>query len=505
MNIAEFVSTVKRIDTVYEFERFIDSKIVSVRLYYYGLKKVDLLASAHEFEDSFYELKDCALFKEVLLSREPYSEQIINLLVFFATIFERINPNPIFDIVSNLPDSSIKFRLLAHMLAYEEIDNAKTHFRMNFLRILDLLAKSQFDGEEDYTHAVVVFLVKMYQRAVVKLAGYHFYDEITHLQSLYINEDNKNKYPFLLHPLIENVISGNLETLDDLVVDSNKSKLYVPSDRMLGIFDLEIVKPIINHVDTEGYQMPLGYPSRVVREQILEFGKADFTIGFRNLTDDDKVLLYCYFNMRKHFFTTFFVLERIYDSLLSLFTNANLVPIFIDIGCGPLTSGLAISDLHYQKSGELLKTNYIGIDISPAMLRKAHGFWNRGIFAKESRASFFCSWNQISDDLLADYVGLQNPIIINASYLFASKSLDEIQLARFIKGVARRHEQSKLYFVFQNPNSLEKNNKYLSFKSQFEFITYLSNVEQIDYKTNPYSRNDVSGEVVFFEILELKN
>src|SRR5690606_17385139 len=123
--------------------------------------------------------------------------------------------------------------------------------------------------------------------------------------------------------------------------------------------------------------------------------------------------------------------EKIYNSLITIFKDISRKVLFIDLGCGPMTSGLALSDLHKNKTGSNLDINYIGIDISEAMLNKDERFLNHGVFSQESKHMFTTHWNLITDETLSEFVGLNNHIVINASYLFASISLKEYKLANF--------------------------------------------------------------------------
>ena len=209
--------------------------------------------------------------------------------------------------------------------------------------------------------------------------------------------------------------------------------------------------------------------------------------------------------MRKHFFTSSFVFEKIYDSLRPVFNDPEKTVVFIDIGCGPLTSGLALADLHAEKTGEKLTINYIGIDISQAMLNKAAQFLKHNIFSEESQSAFYLNWNGIPKATLKKFVGLNNPIVINASYLFASTSLEETELAAFVKDLVIKYHTSDIYFTYQNPNRSDRNQKYLNFKGELIYQAYETNVERVYYKNNPSSYSDPSAEDVYFEILDLKS
>jgi len=107
-------------------------------------------------------------------------------------------------------------------------------------------------------------------------------------------------------------------------------------------------------------------------KQILERGRADFNTGFNGLTPHDKVIIYCYYYMQMHIVSSFHVFNSP-DSLLKdyvLDPSKNIF--FIDFGCGPLTSGVALAWYYrFLDPNKQLDFHYIGIDNCEAMIRKA--------------------------------------------------------------------------------------------------------------------------------------
>src|SRR5947209_13328040 len=114
----------------------------------------------------------------------------------------------------------------------------------------------------------------------------------------------------------------------------------------------------------------LGYPFDVIRSEVINMGRADFRVGHKHgeygdLTADEKVLLYCFVNMKLHFFETISTFRFYKTSLKSLF-DSKLPTRMVDLGCGPGTAGLALAECLKQPT-----LRYIGLDIAKAMLRKA--------------------------------------------------------------------------------------------------------------------------------------
>jgi len=503
MEIAELRDAFLNCDSKEVLEDYISEHLKAIRLFFYNKNLIELTDIRQDFENLFYDLRACEGFKGYEDAASPDSEAIGALLIFFASIFERTNPNPIFSLLDLLPKGSVYFRLKAYMCAYEEVNNLATHYTTNLSQILDFLAKAQFDDEEDYTSLVISFLVKLYRHVVLTLTGHKLTAEIELFCALFKDHSLNEKYHFLSHPLIVRLIDGDMEVDEELVVSPTRTTLYYPSDRMFDIFRTEIVEEVKKHPKTRFNSILLGYTAETIRHDIINYGRADFREGYSSLTADEKVLLYCYFNMRKHFFTSSFVFEKIYESLRSIFNDPAKTVVFIDLGCGPMTSGLALADLHLEKTGERLQLNYIGIDNSQAMLDKAERFLAYDIYSDESAASFAIHWTKIPRGTLKRFVGLDNYIVINASYLFASSTLKELELAEFVKELVRRYSTSKIYFVYQNPHRSDRNQKYLDFKAELIYMAHETNVERVYYKNNPGSSSDPSVENVYYEILEL--
>ncbi|WP_125932506.1 class I SAM-dependent methyltransferase [Hymenobacter glacialis] len=177
-------------------------------------------------------------------------------------------------------------------------------------------------------------------------------------------------------------------------------------------------------------------------------------------------------------------------------------PVFVDLGCGPLTAGLALADLHQEEFGSPLLTHYVGIDIAPAMLDKAREFSKSPVFAPESTFSFFTDWHHSLDLLSGDLVQLTNPVILSASYLFASNSLEVESLALFVAELQRRCPSAPIYFVFQNPNRDDRNVNYTNWKKLLSGIKLLERgATRVYYRTNPRSNWPPSSEEVYYELL----
>lgn len=157
----------------------------------------------------------------------------------------------------------------------------------------------------------------------------------------------------------------------------------------------------------------LGVPYADIQSTILEMGRADFRIGCTHsvagtITAEDRVALYCYMNMRSHFYASLATYAAFKLDIAPAFGNAE-VPLFVDLGSGPGTSALAFAE---HLSGKA-SFDYAPIDIAQPMLDQAARFFSG---AKASGVGMGSLRNYISGS------AAHRSIIFNASYLFSSDS-----------------------------------------------------------------------------------
>ena len=197
---------------------------------------------------------------------------------------------------------------------------------------------------------------------------------------------------------------------------------YTPSENLRGLFENLVVQPFENHPHTPHWEYHVkNRPSGYHRQRILDRGVTDFREGFEGLSPEDKVLIYCVHYMPMHLFSSYHI-----------FTN-HLSPIsdkvvFIDFGCGPLTSGIAFwaATRHHN-------ITYIGIDNSIAMLNMAKEINQYGPDGY-SGAPFYENVHLITDynedllELLAS-IEIGNPtdtlLIFNFCYFLQSKTFND--------------------------------------------------------------------------------
>ena len=158
----------------------------------------------------------------------------------------------------------------------------------------------------------------------------------------------------------------------------------------------------------------LGIDREEATRQAAGWGQADFDEPWRDLSPDDRVLLYAYFLQLGH-------LNELTDAFDQLFGQSELPenPIVVDLGCGPFTGGLAIAS-QFPRNAQM---DYIGVDRSSAMRRLGKHLAAAAETVRELpriRRHWVAdvpsvSWNEAPD---------WRPVIVIVSYLFASPTLN---------------------------------------------------------------------------------
>ncbi|MBE9218029.1 class I SAM-dependent methyltransferase [Dolichospermum flos-aquae] len=256
---------------------------------------------------------------------------------------------------------------------------------------------------------------------------------------------------------------------------------YLPQIRKC--FEKFVQHPYNNHIQTVGWEKEILLKTEDYhRETILEQGTTDFCVPFNELDTDDKVLLYCYQYMQMHVMSSYYVFKKHWDLFKDYVYTADTreriktFPLFIDFGCGPLTSGLAFA--HIQQEPKI-NFHYIGIDKAKSMLTKAKEFSSDQRFSGCTFDFLESYGNDTLLSLMSKYRLLNHPsqlVILNFCYFFASKSLNVNELVITIKNILEKYNRTQVYIVFQNPNIKDPkiNGKWYEFKNYLpEFETLI--------------------------------
>jgi SAM-dependent methyltransferase len=242
------------------------------------------------------------------------------------------------------------------------------------------------------------------------------------------------------------------------------------SREIRAIFQKHVNEPVYKDTRTkrenDELKYPLGYPKDIICKGVVGRGLTDFSQSFRNtkygeLAPTDKVLLYCYFNMKGHFNTVSEVFIRHQTQLEALFSPDGQTR-FLDVGCGPGTACLALADLLRDRT-----FRYIGIDSAAPMRDKALQLWEAAakdkLISNGSTASFARSW----DDIRLDKLQTDARVFLAFSYFFASRSLTvkTIQsLVRFVRALQDSPRVTAIVMAYINSSKPTANDKYGLFK-----------------------------------------
>ena len=171
--------------------------------------------------------------------------------------------------------------------------------------------------------------------------------------------------------------------------DNSGYNCYEPSDSLHSLFKNTVITPfrellpeeadIFEKFSDQGYVTGL-------REDVLDQGSTDFDApsSWRGkvYTPEHKVLLNCVIYMPMHLYSSYHLYNRVCGHVIE---GENVV--FIDFGCGPLTSGIAFWAAAGQRN-----ITYIGVDISEHMLNKAAEINTAGPFGN-SDAPFYTNFH----------------------------------------------------------------------------------------------------------------
>jgi len=248
--------------------------------------------------------------------------------------------------------------------------------------------------------------------------------------------------------------------------------MHYETPHELNEFLQEVVNnPFHKHTNTEAWECEvLKQDAEYHRRQILERGTADFNTGPDGLTPDDKVIIYCYYYMEMHIVSSFHVFTSSDSLLKDYIVDPSKNIVFIDFGCGPLTSGVALAWYYGYLEDKKQDFHYIGIDNCEAMIRKAR-------VISERQAWRGCTFNFLEsyedhdsilksiDIYLSSRQYEEDLIVLNYSYMFASSTLDVEKLAELVKKILNTYKSHKICLFFQNPPPEFLNRKWEKFKS----------------------------------------
>ncbi|WP_326984507.1 AAA domain-containing protein [Chryseobacterium sp. MYb264] len=261
---------------------------------------------------------------------------------------------------------------------------------------------------------------------------------------------------------------------------------------------------------TEWPEKILGAGKDFTRNNIICYGLADFdeTLNldvhqnfkyggsldqlFLEYTPQDKVQLYCYWNMRKHYASSQYVFRTHFDYFSAEIKKLGNKVVFIDFGCGPLTAALAFSTLFKDEVQDSI--HYIGVDSSTAMLEKAMTFSRSECFRLHDTFDFVKDFSQINKKRLENRFSSPSVVVFNCSYVLSG--LDSKAIASLAEQITRfmiEYSFNKYMLVFQNPVNRDQQMRKLLAKIKLLNRSVFSGKAGIYYKDNDldgYAKNE---------------
>lgn len=198
-----------------------------------------------------------------------------------------------------------------------------------------------------------------------------------------------------------------------------------------------------------------GYSTHEIFNQIIGGGQADFDEPYKNLSPQERAILYAYFNVPGH-------LTELDHAFPKLFGHHSppVKPTVIDLGCGPITAGLAFA----SAVGPECCFRYVGLDRSASMQALGGQLWDEAV--KLGGINPFSRPYFVSD--LAEFdPGLRRGELtfVVASYLLASTTLDVDRLVASLITCLERIGPGPVALLYTNSPREEPNRQLPQFLS----------------------------------------
>lgn len=446
-------------------------------------------------DDNIEKMKQILTYISALqLSREQRnSDEVQFLYKELGLYFKRANVLGSAQNCSNkIGEQIFKNRLKAWM-HYRTYRHIESHCAL-FKDYLGKLSATITDGVEDYENDVLRDLHVYYTETVAVMQQRRRPEQLEAFDALFGNAELMVQFP-----LLASYQENKHQFIAENVIEDEMPKIYEPSDFTEELFEEKFLAYIRWHPHTQWHQVLLGYDQLTVRSEIIQFGQAHFDDPYQELPASDVVKLYSYFNMRKHYYSSLHLFERF--SHIADFHGTNGRIKFIDVGCGPATSGVALVDYLHTINGGTVSFDYFGVDYYESMRREAEHMMQNSVYDHVNSMFTIESLAAFNFDRLDN----ANSIFINTCYLFASDTLDEKQLAAEVMNIKHAKRDVPFYILFQNTTDPAKNVKYNNFKGHLNIVgdPLHSTRTWIRYNNRRGSFYPPTEELVYFEILEL--
>ena len=249
------------------------------------------------------------------------------------------------------------------------------------------------------------------------------------------------------------------EDMDNAVFDTS---VYTVDEKFEKAFDKLVVDPIKQASNTEWPNYIFGNKMEV-NMNLIGYGRIDFSNQLSLFSDmqgeltvvspQQQVLLYGYYIMRQHYCSLKAILNS-YRTFLQKELGACKGRVhYIDIGCGPSTCISAFMN----EFSDIEQIDYVGVDISVAMLELGQKFLQEQAFEKMN-TEFASSFNELTDGYWKRESQVSSLFIINISYFFSNVKSDLTEkLAMRMVEIIKKYPLNRYVFIIQQSETDCKN------------------------------------------------
>ena len=265
----------------------------------------------------------------------------------------------------------------------------------------------------------------------------------------------------------EDFVKGNFS-----LADNKGDTLYNIGGTFERLFNKFVLKLIKDDAYSELPQYVMGNCEET-NKALIDYGRINFSSPkicqmdnadakgrkqMREFSAHDMVKLYCYHYMSEYYHEA----KTMYNAYSKAGIPNNVL--FIDMGCGPATAGLAFMDVF----GDVVSNvEYYGIDTSEAMLDMAEkmmkdGYGDKACFHKVR------SFSQLDANFWAGVSEVPSLVLFNFSHFFSmvSPAFSE-KLANQISNVMKKYPLNKYEFFIKEAEGEENSKSCRVFKNSF--------------------------------------
>ena len=213
---------------------------------------------------------------------------------------------------------------------------------------------------------------------------------------------------------------------------------------------------------------PLGL-SRKAAISAIGWGQANFDEPFEELSSKDRVMLYAYWNQKRH-------LEELTAAFGQFFSGGHPEEplIVIDLGCGPFTGGLALAG-HLGRSERF---DYIGVDRSRSMRLLGEQF-AAAADKNEDLPDVAHFWFDSVSQIKWQQPSSWREVVIIVSFLLASDSLDVANLVNELHQLLPKLSRGGVTVIYTNSEKAGPNSNFPAFKKALSDIKFRMVVDEI--------------------------